>query len=85
MAEKPEKVKTKRPTALKRNIQSVKRQLENRILKSRIGTATRNFEKDSSQEKWQELQALLDKGKKNNLFKLNKVSRLKSKFASKLA
>ncbi len=85
MAEEKEKVKTKRPTALKRDIQSAKRQLENRALKSRIGTAIRNFEENASREKWSDLQALLDKGIKKGIFKLNKVSRLKSKFSSKIA
>ncbi len=81
MAEKSKKEKTKRPTALKRDIQSAKSNLENRILKSRIGTAIRNFEKEATQEKWRFLQALLDKAAKKNLFKKNKVSRLKSKFS----
>lgn len=83
MAEEKEKVKTKRPTALKRDIQSERRQLENRVLKARIGTAVRNFEKDSTQETLKALQALLDKCAKKGIFKLNKVSRLKAKYASK--
>ncbi len=85
MAENKQKVKTKRPTALKRDIQSAKRQLENRVLKSRIGTAIRSFEKDPKQANWTDLQALLDKAVKKHLFKLNKVSRLKSKFAAQIS
>lgn len=85
MAEDKAKAKTKRPTALKRDIQSERRRLENRMMKSRIGSAVRFFEEDPSQETLSSLQALLDKSAKTGVFKMNKVSRLKAKFASKLA
>jgi small subunit ribosomal protein S20 len=82
MAEE-KKAKVKRPTALKRDMQSLKRQLDNRILKARIRTAANKLEKEGSAENYRSLQALLDKSTKKGFFKLNKVSRLKAKFAAK--
>lgn len=84
MAEEKQVVKTKRPTALKRDMQSEKRRLANRAFKSRVGSAMRSFEKEATQDKWNGLQALLDKGVKKGIFKINKVGRLKSKYASKV-
>lgn len=84
--------KTKRPTALKRDIQSKKRRMSNRIYKSRVRTAVRSFEeavekKDSSlaTEKLNEVYSILDKCAKKGVFKLNKVSRTKSRLAAKAA
>jgi len=85
MAEKKETAKTKRPTALKRDIQGAKRNLQNRMLKARLSTAVRTFEENATKENLQSLQALLDKSVKSGVNKLNKVSRLKGKFASKVA
>ncbi len=82
MAEE-KKAKVKRPSALKRDIQSLKRQLENRVLKARIRTAANKLEKEGSEEHFRSLQALLDKSAKKGFFKKNKVSRLKARFASK--
>lgn len=88
--EKKENVKVKRPTALKRDIQNEKRRLENRSFKARVTTAIRSLEKEiavkapTAKEKLQELQALIDKGAKKGIFKMNKASRLKSRFTSKV-
>lgn len=82
--------KTKRPTAQKRDIQSKKRRMSNRIYKSRVRTAIRSFEeavdkKDPAlvTEKLNEVYSILDKCAKKGVFKLNKVSRTKSRIAAK--
>lgn len=87
MAEE-KKAKTKRPTALKRDIQNEKRRANNRSFKSKVKTAIRSFETESSQKNETEAKArlsgvfsLLDKGVKMGIYKLNKVARLKSKFS----
>jgi len=91
MAEEKKESKTKRPTAKKRDIQNAKRRLHNRSFKSRVKTAIRSFEKDvaeknvdSAKAKLNLVISLLDKGVKHNIYKLNKVSRLKAKFSSRV-
>lgn len=83
MAEKKETAKTKRPSALKRDMQSEKRHLQNRALKSRINNAVRDFEKEGSSDTKRALQSLLDKSAKKHVYKRNKVARLQSKLALK--
>lgn len=85
-----EEKKTKRPTALKRDAQSEKRRLRNRIVKSQIRTAVRRFEealakKDGSltQEQLKEVYSLMDKGVKKGVFKKNKGNRTKARLAAK--
>lgn len=85
------KAKERRPTALKRDIQNEKRRLINRAFKSSVKTAIRSFEKVASEKNEAEAQSqlkslysLLDKGVKRGIFKLNKASRLKGKFAGKV-
>lgn len=81
--EKQEKKKTKRPTAQKRDIQNAKRKLQNRSFKSRVKTAVRSFQKEDSDKNAQlnSVLSLIDKGVKMGIYKLNKASRLKSKFS----
>ena len=72
MTEKKEKEvkKVKRPTALKRNIQSLKRKGNNRSFKASVTTAIRNLKesvakKDAAvQDKLNEVFSLMDKGVK---------------------
>jgi len=84
---KEEKKAVKTPTALKRHKQDVKKNLTNRIWKSRINTARSAFAetKDETEKKTllNSLYSLLDKALKNGLYKKNKVSRLKARLAAK--
>lgn len=89
MANEKKDKKTKRPSAEKRNIQSKKRNLCNRMLKARVNSASRSLtqafaEKDASviQEKLNEVYSLMDKGVKKGVFKINKASRLKARLST---
>ena len=91
MAEEKKVSKTRRPTAKKRDLQNAKRRLHNRSFKSKVKTAVRSFEKEVAEKNETEAKArlhsinsLLDKGVKMGIFKLNKASRLKSKFSSRV-
>lgn len=86
-----EKKKTKRPTALKRDIQNLKREQQNRAFKSKLRTAIRQLdtglkEGDASslQEKLNQVSSLADKAVKRHIIKLNKARRIKSQFALRL-
>ncbi len=85
---KEEKKAVKVPTPLKRHTQDLKKNLTNRIWKSRISTTRAAFAeaKDEASKKTllNTLYGLLDKAAKVGLFKKNKVSRLKSRLASKV-
>lgn len=91
MAEqKKEKAKVKRPTALKRDIQSEKRRLRNRSYKSQVRTAIRNFEESLPKgddkviaDQLKNVSSLMDKGVQKGIFKLNKASRTKSRLAAR--
>lgn len=87
---KKETKKVKRPTAQKRDIQNEKRRLSNKIYRSRVRTAIRAFDDSLSKEdqqatstKLNEVYSLLDKCAKKGVFKLNKVSRTKSRLAAR--
>ncbi len=82
---KPEK-KVKRPTALKRDIQSNKRRLDNRAYKARVSTTIRSLEKHiadhdipGAKMRLNEVYSLLDKGVKTHVYKQNKANRVKAK------
>lgn len=84
--------KVKRPTALKRDDQSEKRRQRNRIFKSTVRTAVRDFEevlkkgdKDRIQEQVNVVYSMMDKGVKRGVYKKNKASRTKSRIAARLA
>jgi len=88
--EKKEEKKVKRPTALKRDLQNKKRRLNNKVYKSRVRTAIRAFQDciDKGDEaettvKLNEVYSILDKCAKKGVFKLNKVSRTKSRLAAR--
>jgi small subunit ribosomal protein S20 len=92
VANKEEKKKVKRPTALKRDITSQKRCLKNRAFKSRVKTAVRTYKetlgKDDAaltQKSLSEVYSLVDKAVKLGVYKKNKSSRIKSRLALKLA
>lgn len=82
--------KVKRPTALKRDLQNKKRRLNNKVYKSRVRTAIRAFQDSVAKgdqavtsEKLNEVYSILDKCAKKGVFKLNKVSRTKSRLAAR--
>ena len=85
---KEEKKAVKVPTALKRHTQDLKKNLTNRVWKSRIHTTRTAFAEatDETTKKTllNTLYGLLDKAAKVGLFKKNKVSRLKSRLAAKI-
>ena len=92
VAEKEAKKKVKRPTALKRDITSHKKYLQNKAFKSRIRTAVRTYRESLTQEDsnakqtaLNEVYSLVDKATKKGLYKKNKSSRIKSRLANKLA
>lgn len=80
------KAKVKKPSALKRDQQSEKRNMRNRTFKSTVATALRSFKgsldkKDAAgmKEALKLVNSLMDKGVKKHVFKLNKASRVKSR------
>lgn len=89
--EKKTPPKKKRPTAQKRDVQNERKNLRNRMFKSRIKTATKNFEihakeakeSDLLQKELSFLFSLYDKGVKKGIIKINKARRKKS-FYNKL-
>ena len=90
MTKKKKTEKTKRPTALKRDLQNAKRRLRNRTMKSRVKTAIRSYN-DAIAMKPEEagaslatIYSLVDKAVKSGLFKKNKASRTKSRLAARL-
>jgi small subunit ribosomal protein S20 len=88
MAEKENATKkAKRPSALKRHIQSEKRRLRNKTFKSKVSSAIKTFEKAlKSAEvagKLDEVYSLADKGVKKGILKANKAARIKSRMTKK--
>ncbi len=90
MAKEQAKKKEKRPTAIKRDFQSEKRRLRNKVYRSRVRTAIRNFQETlvkgddaTSTAKLNEVYSILDKCVQKGVFKLNKASRTKSRLAAK--
>lgn len=90
--EEAKKKKEKVPTAIKRDLQNVKKRFQNRVFKSQVRTAIRGFEdaiskKDANsiKENLDAVYSLMDKGVKNGNFKINKASRTKSRLAARAA
>jgi small subunit ribosomal protein S20 len=89
---KAKTAKVKRPTPLKRDEQSIKRNLRNRAMKSRINTAIRSFDEtlkkgDSSATKLtlDTAYSVLDKAVQKGILKKNTGSRTKARLAARLA
>lgn len=93
MADKEEKkAKAKRPQAKKRDLQSEKRRVQNKMFTSKVRTAVRAFDKavekkDAAQAKeaLNVVYGLMDKGVKHGIYKINKASRTKSRIAARAA
>lgn len=80
------------PSAKKRDIQSLKRQVRNNGFKASVKTAIRSFEQSVTQgdksamlQKLNAVYSLLDKGVKTHKFKPNKASRTKSRLMSRVS
>lgn len=91
MAKKEENKKVKRPSALKRDLQSEKRRLNNRMYKANVRTAIRQYQETLSKgdeaavkESLNHVYSLLDKCVKKGVFKLNKASRTKSRLTARM-
>lgn len=84
---------TKRPSALKRDLQNEQRRLRNRSYRASVLTSVRNLESAIAQKegeepikaKLNELYSLMDKGVKKGVFKPNKAARTKSRLAARTA
>ena len=88
--DKKDKKKTKKLSALKRDEQSIKRNLRNRSFKSKVTTAVRALEdtmskKDAPATKanLNDVYSLMDKGVKKGIYKLNKANRVKSRLTAR--
>lgn len=89
--EEKAKKKEKRPTAIKRDLQSEKARLRNKIYRSRVRTAIRAFQDTVANKgegteingKLNEVYSILDKCVQKGVFKINKASRTKSRLAAK--
>lgn len=88
--DKKKEKKVKRPTALKRDLQNNKRRLDNKVYKSRVRTAIRSFQDSvdkgdqaAATQKLNEVYSILDKCAKKGFYKVNKVSRTKSRLAAR--
>jgi len=91
MAEEKKK-KQKKPTAIKRILQSDRRNQRNTQLKSRVKTALKDLKKSIEMKESKEIiskkmnliYSLMDKAVKKKVFKKNKANRIKSR-CSKVA
>lgn len=81
--------KAKRPTALKRYMQSEKRRLRNKTFRSKVSTTVKSLEKAiktaEAEGRLAEVYSLADKGVKKGIFKANKAARMKSRMTRKVA
>jgi small subunit ribosomal protein S20 len=80
------KARLRKPSALKRDLQSKKRNIRNRSFKAKVNTAVRSFHETVSQKdstavksKLSNVYSLMDKGVKKGIFKMNKANRVKSR------
>ena len=81
--------KQRRPSAKKRDIQSLKHNLRNRSFKAKVSTAVRSLndflsKKDSTaaKDKLNTIYSLMDKGVKKGIYKLNRANRVKSRLSA---
>ncbi len=85
--QKTQKLKTKKPTAVKRILQSNRKRLKNTAFKSKVKTAikavkssvSKKESKEMVNEKISAVYSLMDRAAKKGIFKKNKVARIKSK------
>lgn len=91
MAEDKKNVKARRPSALKRDLQSDRRRVKNKTYRSTVNSAIKAFEQclvkndaTAAKEKLSQVASLMDKGVKKGIFPKNKASRTKSNLAVRL-
>lgn len=92
-ADKKEAAKTKRPSALKRDLQNEKRRVRNRSFRSSVQTAIRGLNtsltqkepQDAIQGKLNDIYSLMDKGVKKGVYKSQKAARTKSRLAARIS
>ena len=79
----------RRPSALKRDLQSIRRNLINRSYKAKVSTAIRSLKEAVSQKETESLKtklnqvvSLMDKGVKKGVYKANKANRVKSQMVT---
>jgi small subunit ribosomal protein S20 len=85
--------KVKRPSALKRKLQSEKKRLTNRSYRASVLTSIRSLEAALSQKeapeaikaKLDSIYSLMDKGVKRGIYKPQKAARTKSRLAARTA
>lgn len=90
---KKKEEKVKRPSALKRNLQSEKRRLSNRSFRSSVNTAIRSLEGALAKKEepakitshLQEIYSIVDKGVKRGIYKPQKAARTKSRLSLRCA
>ncbi|MBS0607105.1 MAG: 30S ribosomal protein S20 [Parachlamydiales bacterium] len=80
--------KARRPSALKRDEQSLRRNAKNRSYKAKVSTAIRSLQDSMSKKdaaaakgKLDDIFSLVDKGVKTGIYKQNKAGRVKSKLS----
>ena len=78
MATQEKSKKTKRPTALKRDIRNAKRQEINKAFKSKIRTTVRSLE-EGNKDALPAVYSVLDRAVKRGIYKQNKANRLKAR------
>lgn len=86
--EQAKKAKVKRPTALKRDLQSERARIRNKGFRSKVSTAIKaasDAQTEQRKEKLSAVYSLMDKGVKKGVFKKNKADRLKSRITKRLA
>ena len=91
MAKEQEKKKAKIPTPIKRDLQSEKRRIRNKVYRSQVRTAIRAFQDTLSKgdqtdttDKLNAAYSVLDKCVQKGVYKLNKASRTKSRLAARV-
>ena len=92
-AKKKEEGPVKRPSALKRDLQSEKRRLRNRSYRATVLTSIRDIQTSISQKEAPEaiktklnaIYSLVDKGVKRGVFKPQKAARTKSRLTARAA
>jgi small subunit ribosomal protein S20 len=88
---KEENKKTKRPTALKRDIRNEKMRMISKSFKSNVRTTMRHFEEALKSKEKENIQAALnnlysavDRSVKRGIYKPNKAARIKARSAKKI-
>ncbi len=87
------KTKARKPSALKRNLQSEKRNLRNRSYRASVLTSIRLLESSLNQKeapeavkkKLNQIYSMMDKGVKRGVFKKQKAARTKSRLSARCA